>query len=50
MSQRALAAATGITQQNISRLELGHSNGDPESWRSMEAVLRIPVAELMERD
>ena len=46
MSQAALAAAVGTTQQNISLLEDGKHDGSPTLWLKIARTLGVPVGEL----
>lgn len=46
MSQAALAAAVGTSQQNISLLEDGKHDGSPTLWLKIARTLGVPVGEL----
>jgi transcriptional regulator with XRE-family HTH domain len=43
LAQEQLAACTGLSQQQISRLETGRRRGRPETWRRIARVLGVPV-------
>jgi DNA-binding XRE family transcriptional regulator len=46
LSQVRLAAAVGVSQTDISRLESGELKGSIGLWRRIEAALKAPMAEL----
>ena len=50
LSQRDLAAASGVSQDTIARLELGQREAQPRTLRRLSEALDVAPRELMKGD
>ena len=49
-SQRALAEAAGVQPGYVAEIETGKKPGSADAWLRLSSVLRVAIADLMQRD